>query len=478
LLLGVMAGCQTPANPATPDLGQVDPLALPCTDSLDEVYQLPADLPAWDRSHRGDVFRCAFEQQLSAADVNQAIVSYGYVGPPVSSDVHVYRIAYRTERSTPVSGAAPGGYSSARVFLPAAARPEAFVVTAHGTNGLASGCVDSQNDLLTGSRQDDHKMYNLALAGGGWMVIAPDFAGYGYGQASPGWFLAEDEAKSVLDATRALEGLLLPSAMPPRAALVGHSGGSHAVLAAQGMARSYGLAGELVAVAPMSLLWLSGQTWGAAASPLVGLDTHTDAALLSYGLFFFYGHGELYDGPGGGLAMFQPAARDQVKALVTGSCEADMSTMLPALGAHASDFYDPAFVSSLSDCMILGTSCDQEPAKTWKARALADRPPIDPAGAPIVIWHGALDTDIPPARAQCGIDKLNLDLTGSATTLTVCGDAQADHSGVPKRDIDWISRWIGARATGQPDPDGCPGAAPLAPPGGGVLTCATPPAND
>jgi hypothetical protein len=481
VLLGVIAGCNAPASQATPpDLGQVDPLALSCTDSLDDVYQLPPDLPAWDASQRGDVFRCAFERKLSADDVNQAIVSYGYLGPAVANDVDVYRIAYRTERSTPVSGTAPAGYSSARVFLPATPRADAFVVTAHGTNGLAAGCVDSQNDLQSGDRQDDHKMYNLALAGDGWIVIAPDFAGYGYGQAPPGWFLAEDEAKSVLDATRALTALLLPSATPPKVALVGHSGGSHAVLAAQGMAHRYGLAGELVGVAPLSLLWLSGQTWGAADSPLAGLNTQHDPALLSYSLFFFYGHGELYDGPGGGLAMFQAAKRDQVKALLTGSCEADMSAMLPALGTSASDFYDPAFVSSLSDCMLLQTNCDLEPAKTWKARALADRPPVDPAGAPIVIWHGALDQDIPPARAQCGIDKLTLDLGPVAPTsmLTVCGDSQADHSGVPKRDIHWISQWIGTRANGQPNPDGCPGVAPLQPPGGGALTCATPPAND
>jgi hypothetical protein len=455
------------------------PLALDCTDATDDVFTLPAGLPAFDPTHRGDVFRCAHDTHVSAADANAALEALGYVGPPVTRGMEVYRIAFRTERVALAGGAAAGGYSSARVFLPDDRRPEAFVVTAHGTRGEASACANSRKDLLDPTFTESSKIYNLSLAGNGWAVIAPDFAGYGYGQAPHGWFLAEDEAHAVLDATRAMKNLLLPEALPPKVVLMGHSQGSHAVLSAQSFAHGYGMEGELIGVVPMALLWLSAQSWGASLTTLAGLTTHNDAGAVSYGMFYFYGHGELYDGPGGGLAMFQAAKRDQVKTLLDNTCEDDMGAALPPLGATPSDFYDPAFVNAMQDCEILQTNCDLEPAKTWKQRAFADRPPIDASSAPIVIWHGAIDKDIAPARAQCGFDKIARDLSAVAqptTTVTICGDPGADHTGVVQRDIDWVAQWIDARVTGKDPPD-CLGTAPLQPPGG-TLTCATPPAND
>jgi pimeloyl-ACP methyl ester carboxylesterase len=474
LLVLVGCGNQVAATDGGPD-PMASPLAIACTDATGDLFTLPAGMPAFDPTHRGDVFRCAFDTHVSAADANTALEALGYVGPPVTRSMEVYRIAYVTQRG----GTTAEGYSSARVFLPDGARPEAFVVTAHGTRGEASSCANARRDLLDPTFTESSKIYNLALAGNGWTVISPDLSGYGYGQAPHGWFLAEDEAHAVLDATRAMKNLLPPAALPPKVVLMGHSQGSHAVLSAQSFARSYGMEGELVGVVPMALLWLSGQSWGASITTLAGLTTQHDAGAVSYGMFYFYGHGELYDGAGGGMTMFQAAKRDQVKAMLDSTCEDDMGTALPPLGATPSDFYDPAFVNAMQDCEILQTNCDLEPAKTWKARALADRPAIDPSSAPIVIWHGAIDTDIVPARAQCGFDKLARDLAAVAqptTSLTICGDPDADHTGVVQRDIDWVARWIDARVTGNDPPD-CLGTAPLQPPGG-TLTCATPPSND
>jgi hypothetical protein len=285
----------------------------------------------------------------------------------------------------------------------------------------------------------------------------------------------------MLDATRAMKNLLPSAALPPKVFFVGHSQGSHVVLSAQAFAKSYGMEGELAGVAPMALLWVTDLTWGASLSPVAGLHTATDAAALSYGMYYFYGHGELYDGPGGGLAMFRADKRAQVAAVLSGSCESDVDTQMPTLGAASTDFYDPTFLSAVSGCMALGQSCDQEPAATWVTRAIADRPAIDPYSAPIVIWHGAVDTTISPARAQCGFDKLQADLAAASaptTTITICGDPEADHGGVIERDMDWIAQWIDARVGGQPDPPGCPGTAPLQPADGSPLVCATPPVNE
>jgi hypothetical protein len=479
LLMLVLVGCSGEVSSENGgDLGVVErrgpaAIAIPCGDLRDDVFKLPLNLSPFDSSHRGEIFRCAYDRYLSAADANVALASAGYAGAPVQHGMDIYLIAFRTQRS-----GGPEGFSSARVFLPDDRSPDAYVVVAHGTEGEGAPCVDSLKDLLDPAYNQSSKMMDLALAGAGWAVIEPDGAGYGYGQAPHGWFLAEDEAHPLLDATRALKGFLPADALPSKVAFVGHSQGSHAVLSAQALAKKYGMEGELIAVAPMALLWLSGLTWPATLSPLANLTTQTTPAAISYAMFFFYGHGELYDGPGGGLSMFQASKRDLVRSFMVKDCESDVATALPPLGATPADFYDPAFVTAMENCMILQTGCDQEPAATWFARALADRPPIDPNGAPIVVWHGAMDKDITPDRAQCGFDRIQSDLASApsaTTTFKVCGDPIADHGGVIQRDMDWVSQWIAARAAGEPDPD-CPGTAPLQP-ADGPLTCAVPPQN-
>jgi hypothetical protein len=466
------------------DMRMPEPLAIACSDGKDAVYQLPAGLPPFDSTRRGDVIRCSYERYVAAADANAALNGLGYTGPAVTNGMDVYRIAFRTQRSapavTPDGGAAElGGFSSARVFLPDQQNPAAYAVVGHGTLGEGASCADSVKDVLDPTLTQSAKILDLTLAGNGFITIEPDYSGYGYGQEPHGWYLAEDEAHAFLDATRAMKNLLQPSALPAQVAFVGHSQGSHVVLAAQSMAKSYGMEGQLIGVAPMGLLWFSGLTWGAALSSLAGLTTQNDSAALSYAMFFFYGHGELYDGPGGGLAMFQASKRAAVQTFLQNQCEADATAVVPTFGATPADFFDSAFVSAMENCTVLQTNCNVEPAATWSKRMLADRPAIDPQSAPIVVWHGALDKDIPPARAQCGIDKLQSDLSKAgahSTTLTICGDAGADHSGVVQRNADWIAQWVAARAAGQPDPPGCPGAAPLQP-AGGTLTCATPPSN-
>ena len=56
-------------------------LAMACSDALADVYTLPSNLPAMDDTHRGDVFRCATTESLSAYKVNKQIDAYniGYM---------------------------------------------------------------------------------------------------------------------------------------------------------------------------------------------------------------------------------------------------------------------------------------------------------------------------------------------------------------------------------------------------------------
>ena len=381
LSLTTLAGCggssaTMPADMATPP-PPPPALLLSCSDAIADVYTAPADLPPYDRSLRGDVIRCGYDKYLSAAAINAAMTSYGYQGPPLPSGAWLFRIAYRTERITPVGAtAAPGGISSGILLVPDV--PQAggpLVVFAHASVGIAPPCAPSTYDLLGAAMGDDHRGAVLGLAGYGWLTLVPDYAGFGFGEA-PGWSVAEDEAHSVLDATRAATRLV-PS-LTGQVVLVGHSQGGHAALSAQSYAASYGMDGTLIGVAAYAPLWLSAYAWAAILSPVAGYKTSDSGYAIMYDMDYFYSHGELYDGPGGGLAMFQAAKRDAVQSFLMNQCAPNPppGVDITTLGATPADIFDSTFVNSVADCGIGFGGCTDATAMTWTARFAADRPPI------------------------------------------------------------------------------------------------------
>jgi hypothetical protein len=464
---------QTPADMATPP---PPPPALlqACTDAIADVYTLPSGLPAFDASHRGDVIRCGYDRYLSAADINAKMTAYGYLGPTLPSGAWLFRIAYRTERIAPAgSTTVPEGVSSGILLVPD--HPQAggpLVVFAHASVGIAPPCAPSTYDLLADVAGDDHRGAVLGLAGYGWLTLVPDYAGFGYGEP-PGWSVAEDEAHSVLDATRAAKQLA-PS-LTGKVVFVGHSQGGHAALSAQSYAKSYGMEGELIGVAAYAPLWLSAYAWAAIITPAAGYKTADSGYAIMYDLDYFYSHGEMYDGPGGGLAMFQAAKRDAVHSFLMGQCNPNSppGVDITTLGATPSDFFDTNFISSLSGCGLGFGGCTDATAMTWTARFSADRPPIDPKGPPILIFDGGMDANFPPVRAQCMFDKINMDLAGATaptTTIAACLDPDAQHFDIMRRDVGFANQWIAARAGLGAEP------APCTPfPTG--LTCQTPPPN-
>ena len=420
------------------------------------------------------MIRCGYDRYLSAAAINAAMTSYGYQGPPLPSGAWLFRIAYRTERIAPAGATtAPGGISSGILLVPDTPQPGGpLVVFAHASVGIGPPCAPSTYDLLGAATGDDHRGAVLGLAGYGWLTLVPDYAGFGYGEA-PGWSVAEDEAHSVLDATRAATRLV-PS-LTGQVVIVGHSQGGHAALSAQSYAASYGMDGTLIGVAAYAPLWLSAYAWAAILSPAAGYKTTDSGYAIMYDMDYFYSHGELYDGPGGGLAMFQADKRDAVQSFLMDQCgpTAPPGVDISTLGATPADIFDPTFINSVSGCGIGLGDCSDATAMTWTARFSADRPPIDPDGPPVLIFDGGKDANFPPPRAQCMFDKIDADLMASAspkTTISACFDPDAQHFDIMRRDVDYANQWIAARAGLGPEP------APCTPfPSG--LTCETPPPN-
>lgn len=475
-------------------------LSRTCTDRFEDIYAQPKNLPAYSQSRRGDIVRCAQDRTIPIEEISTALARRGFVGVTARYAVKLYRITYRTERL-----ARRGDVSSAIVVLPtgsrragvaetaevsfdeetlvgtasvdaasrgAGGRRAPLIVFGHGTVPYGNTCAYSRADPAL-DPLDTELGSLLAFATRGFPVIMPDYAGFVSGSPVAGYLLSEDEAHSLLDATRAMQKVLRDP--PQKVALVGHSQGGHAVLSAQALARSYGLAGQLVGVATFAPFWAVGRAFGVIVAPEAGYNTHDDPGPMAFAIEYFYTHAEVYDGVGRGQKLFQPGVRSALQGFVS-SCQwgADPSV----LGATASNFLQPDFLAAVGNCGLAGgAACSGGIAGTWETRFRADRPALDRSGAPVVMWHGANDAVIAPAFAKCAIDKLTVDLPkNSAAKFTFCGDAMADHESLLARDLAWTTQWITARAVGGPEPAACPGESAIQG-SEGALVCPAPPGN-
>lgn len=464
-------------------------LSQSCSDNVNDVYAQPRRSSV---GRHGDLVRCAKGRKIATDEISAALASRAFVGADVQNSVQLYRISYRTLRLGQTADVAsalvalPAGRSGANSSAESDLAVDAtsslganrsrapLVVYAHGTVPYGTSCADSRLDPLRDTR-DLELGTVIAFATHGFPVVMPDYAGFIAGSPVAGYLLSEDEAHSLLDATRAMQNLL--QTPQDKVALVGHSQGGHAVLSAQALARSYGLSGELVGVAAFAPFWAVGRTMGAIVSSEFGFNTHDDAGLISFAIEYFYTHAELYDGTGRGAALFKPAVRPALNSFVsTCQFEADPSV----LGATSADFFQADFLAAVGECGVFGgADCASGLASTWERRFRADRPKLDPRGAPVVMWQGALDAVIPTSLAKCAIDKITADLPASSASakFTLCGDALADHESLESNNAAWVTSWIEARARRGAEPASCPGESALEG-DQGPLSCMTPPGND
>ena len=437
-----------PVDAPPETLGPPPALAIPCTDAAADVYTLPPSLPAMDDSHRGDVFHCATTKSLSAYKVNEQIAAYNNGYPlgeagNATSGFWTFRIAYRSERNTIAAARAEGDMAAFLLIpdKPIAGAP--LVVFAHGSVGVAAKCAPTLLDLTAPQEDQDYPPALYRLAGAGYTVIAPDYAGFSYGQA-PGYFNAEDEAHAILDATRAAANVLPQP--PDKVVFVGHSQGGHAVAAAQSYAASYGHAGTLVGVAAFAPLWVSLDLFAAATTPTANLMTSTDTSSILYAMEYAYSAGELRMGAGHGVDVFQTAKQAAAKDTMLGGDCYD-TAKLQALGATPADFFDATYVSDVGNACSLNGTCTDPLSMTWQGYWDDDRPHLDPNGAPMLVITGGADTFVTPSRAQCGRNHFDADVAGGTATIQYCQNPDAGHRDLVRTtDVDYVIAWIAAQA--------------------------------
>lgn len=431
-----------------------------CTDTLAAIAAAPAMLPAAN----GAIIKCARDADLSAATMTSRLASYGYVGKPLTSGAHVYRVQFRTERG---DAAHTAGFSSAVLLLPDTPRAAKLplIVASHGSRGQAAKCAiynqpADQDDVFA-----DYERQVLPFVGAGFPVIVADLAGYaGYGATGnpPSAYAASDDVgRSTLDAARALKQLA-PSILTDKVVLTGHSQGGHTALSALVLAETYASDLNVAAVVVYSPLWIPARTYGALFKfaglyPLADLNTVKPNAVS---VWYHYTHGELLDGPGHGVDVFAPAKRAGIKAWVDSQCWAPQGwTELAKLGSTALDLFDPAFVAAVAD-RASGDAPDcptAEPGKTvcntWMARYLSDRQHLvgKPKTVPIRFFYGSKDVTIPPDRVTCAIDRLKAD----GANYKVCVDSGSDHGTIVSAKASFAADWVASLTLGEPDPGSC-----------------------
>ena len=460
LALTVTLGCHNGNAPAIVDAGPDLPppvmLEAACTDTIASIYADPGALPA----EKGAIIRCAPDQTFTASDLQAKLAADDFTARPVTSGAHTYRILYRTERGDTANTA---GYSSALVMLPDLPRAPKLpvVVASHGSRGQAAADAPSLFAPLDSGVNIDFERQVYSLAGYGYAVIAPDLAGYAnYGAANnppSGYAFAADVAKSTLDGARALRKLI-PSHLEDQVVLVGHSQGGHTALSALAMSASYGAGGTIAAVVVYAPLWLNEASWGAIFIAPGLYPTMGSEAVNAVTIWYHYTHSEILDGPGHGIDVFAAAKQAQVKAWVDSAGWDDNNwASLHALGADASEIFDPTFQQAVGSPAANGADCpadaNQALCQKWLARYAADRPHITGAAAqvPITVLWGEKDTTIPYDRITCAIDRLKQD----GVPLTVCVDPTGDHSGVIDHKADYAADVIASKTLGTPAPTPC-----------------------
>lgn len=435
--------------------------ALPCTDSIDSVYGDPGDVSA---QPKGAILKCAFDKDISAADLQQAVVDNNgdppYKGKTFTSGAHVYRVLYRTERGDPQNSP---GYSSALVLLPDHPRAAQLpvVVASHGSRGQNGNCAPSKDTPQGAYVQDDFRLQVYPLVGLGYAVIAPDLAGYAnYG--APGnppsaYADVQDVGKSTLDGARAL-AKLIPSAVSGKVALVGHSQGGHTTFSALYLADTYGKGLDIVAAAVYAPLWFTQRSWG-----LVFLEPTTYAFSKSSGgavsILYHYTHGELLDGPGHGLDLIQPDKQALVKSFVDDDCWAKHYPSLedagtsggPDAGASANDIFLSSYSSAISSAALSDNCNGDATCQKWLDRMTTDWPHLTGTAAkvPTLVLYATGDTTITPDLMACVYDRLSADKINYQTCYVT---DSSGHSGAIASKADYVADWIAQQTLGAPAP--------------------------
>ena len=437
------SGGVDPADPIPGDPNEeiLALLAVACDDPLEAPYDVVAE------GGRGTLLACAYERRIDVEEMAAIYEVGGHTTPTLTTAVHKLRVAYVTERE-------PGEevVTSGAVYIADQRRgaPFPIVVLGHGSVGTADHCAPSIE--APDGFEKDWKNLVYTFAGDGWVVIQPDFPGLGTAGTTT-WMHGPDEGHAVLDATRAARRLFAPEVVSDENALIGHSNGGHAVLAAQAYMDDYGAEGTVETVIALNPFWLSNAAWGALISaPGVAL---IDSTFLANTMMYFMGHLAAYEGEEARLDAFLPDKQQAAGELMDGGCWREVTgddTGASTFGADiGADLYTTPYVEEVGGCGIFG-DCASPLAQQWLARWVTDRPGMT-TSTPIVHFTGENDDFLTPDFQQCGVERME----AQGAPLEVCVSPGSNHSGIIPDAADWLRRHLAHVLLGEEAPEPCAG---------------------
>lgn len=485
--LAALVGCDGPgesdAGPSdtgTMDAGEDAGFPPPdCAAAVtDELWTPPDGLPAFDADERGRVVRCGTDEALSAATVQErarrpylldAAEPDNYAGDDLTHGADVTRVLYRSERRD-----GTGAFSSGTLYLPSdGAADLPLLVHVSGTTGLGDECAPSRG------RFTDLERTLYVLLGRGHAVFVPDLIGLG----TPGalaYLEAAEAAHAVLDGARAALAIAPAGALDGQILLSGHSAGGHAALASQALQAGYASELNIIGVSAIAAVWFDTRVFGQLLTAPRWSTSGDDGWSVVYGSMYFIGHADAYDGSARAYEPMHPDRRDALMPVFENYCLApdasgtDVRMALEAVAANVEETFD----ANLRGAFLNMTLCEAGLTErctpllvTWLERMDADRPPLDPTGAPIWFHQGTLDTRSTVDSMACPIAEARYEGVGTSACLYT----DVAHGPISGEVAPWLSDWITALAAGGAAP-ACPDATPFPEPA--PFECGLEPAPD
>jgi pimeloyl-ACP methyl ester carboxylesterase len=362
---------------------------------------------------------------FSPTEVNQLARRFysGYSYEPAQYSVEKWSIRFETrhENNTLITG-------NALVYVPIGDGPFPILGSAAGTTGIDDACAPSRENVRV-ANWGDYEGYHAAFAGQGYAVVFPDYSGFNDTDGLHHYFVADLQAKVVLDSLKALRNMAAQINLPleDKIFLSGYSQGAHSILAAADIWKTY--APEL----PISGLI----TYGAAnhTIDLIRFNSHL-------GPYLIYAYEDLY-----GTEVVN--RNDLLQPRFAQNLEQDHLKCVGDVGNYygydGSRVYSDALWYSLTNNSLAADFPQFHEALSKNISGYGDWQ------APTLILQGATDRITPPEQNRRMLERLCSD--NKPTTYREL--ASTNHVFTRQRSFNDTLTWIEAVNSGENFPNSC-----------------------
>lgn len=384
-LLVLATACGTSTDPGTSTTVAPRTPTSPATDTTTTTAVTPADL--------GEV------------TADEALAADGVPG-------RVHRVRYRS-RSTVGEDIVVSGL----LAVPDGPAPDGgwpVLAWAHGTTGVADRCAPSRHGAEAIPLLTEHLER-------GWAVAATDYEGLGTPGMHP-YLVSGSEGRSVLDSARAARHLFGDD-VADEVAVVGHSQGGHAALAAAELAADWAPELDLVGTVPL-----------APAADLGRFVPRVYTSRLAFGL-------------GAYVAAGWPAAHPELDPadLLTPDGLAVVEEATGVCSGRLAELVGDRPVAELTHAL-------PDDVDDWADRLADNSVHPDRVAGPVLVAQGSTDLVVPVAWTEALVDELCT--AGVAVDTRV--DPDAGHLDIVARSMPDVHAWLAERRAGHPvDGGGC-----------------------